>query len=203
MAARKARKAQAKAESSEDEAFEALLDYLKRNRGFDFTGYKRSTLMRRVSKRMHEVGIDRFVAYQDFLEVDPDEFGFLFNTILINITGFFRDTAGVGVPRCRGGAGDPRSEEARPADPALERGLRLRRGGLLARDGLRRGDGRGRLPLARQDLRHRHRRRGARRRAPRRVLGARHGGGARRAARQVLHARAATRSRSAPDCAAR
>jgi two-component system, chemotaxis family, CheB/CheR fusion protein len=75
----------------ENHAFEALLDYLKRNRGFDFTGYRRSTLVRRVSKRMHEVGIDGFVAYQDFLEVHPDEFGFLFNTILINITSFFRD----------------------------------------------------------------------------------------------------------------
>ena len=28
--------------------FEALLDYLKHSRGFDFTGYKRSSLMRRV-----------------------------------------------------------------------------------------------------------------------------------------------------------
>ena len=93
MAARKARKAQAPAKSgSDDHAFEALLDYLKRNRGFDFTGYKRSTLMRRVSKRMHEVGVDRYAAYQDFLEVHPDEFGFVFNTILINITSFFRDT---------------------------------------------------------------------------------------------------------------
>ena len=40
---------------AENHAFEALLDYLKRNRGFDFTGYKRSTLVRRVSKRMGEV----------------------------------------------------------------------------------------------------------------------------------------------------
>ncbi len=45
----------------EDHAFEALLDYLKRNRGFDFTGYKRATLMRRVGKRMQEVGIDDYV----------------------------------------------------------------------------------------------------------------------------------------------
>jgi two-component system, chemotaxis family, CheB/CheR fusion protein len=94
MAARKARKGQIQAKAdSEEVAFEALLEYLKHNRGFDFTGYKRSTLMRRVSKRMYEVGIDRYAAYQDFLEVHPDEFGFLFNTILINITGFFRDTA--------------------------------------------------------------------------------------------------------------
>ena len=32
--------------------FELLLEHLKRTRGFDFTGYKRSSLMRRVQKRM-------------------------------------------------------------------------------------------------------------------------------------------------------
>ena len=38
--------------------FEALLDYLKRSRGFDFTGYKRSSLMRRVIKRTQMVGVE-------------------------------------------------------------------------------------------------------------------------------------------------
>ena len=36
-----------------DEDFETLLNYLKATRGFDFTGYKRATLMRRVTKRMN------------------------------------------------------------------------------------------------------------------------------------------------------
>jgi two-component system CheB/CheR fusion protein len=34
-----------------DPQFESLLDFLRLNRGFDFTGYKRSSLMRRVNKR--------------------------------------------------------------------------------------------------------------------------------------------------------
>ncbi|MEN3285552.1 MAG: two-component system, chemotaxis family, CheB/CheR fusion protein [Solirubrobacteraceae bacterium] len=72
-------------------ALDVLLDYLKRTRGFDFTGYKRTTLGRRVAKRMEAVGVDSHAAYVDFLEVHPDEFAFLFNTILINVTGFFRD----------------------------------------------------------------------------------------------------------------
>jgi two-component system CheB/CheR fusion protein len=76
---------------SKDEQFELLLEYLKRQRGFDFTGYKRSSLRRRVEKRMHEVKIEEFSDYQDYLEVHPDEFGALFNTILINVTAFFRD----------------------------------------------------------------------------------------------------------------
>jgi two-component system, chemotaxis family, CheB/CheR fusion protein len=74
-----------------DPAFERLLEYLKEVRGFDFTGYKRASLMRRVLHQMHRVGIAHFDQYQDYLEVHPEEFTHLFNTILINVTGFFRD----------------------------------------------------------------------------------------------------------------
>jgi two-component system, chemotaxis family, CheB/CheR fusion protein len=74
-----------------DSQFEALLRHLKEHRGFDFTGYKRSSLMRRVDRRMARVGIEGYAQYQDYLEVHPDEFTALFNTILINVTGFFRD----------------------------------------------------------------------------------------------------------------
>jgi two-component system CheB/CheR fusion protein len=74
-----------------DVDFENLLQYLRSNRGFDFTGYKRSTLMRRVTKQMQYLNIESFANYQDYLEVHPDEFKALFNTILINVTAFFRD----------------------------------------------------------------------------------------------------------------
>ncbi|RBY90828.1 CheR family methyltransferase [Blastococcus sp. TF02A-26] len=74
-----------------DTAFEALLVYLREQRGFDFTGYKRPSLVRRVRRRMSEVGISGFAEYQDLLEVHPEEFAPLFNTILINVTSFFRD----------------------------------------------------------------------------------------------------------------
>src|SRR5438477_9571946 len=71
--------------------FEALLNYLKRSRGFDFTGYKRASLMRRIDKRMELISVESYSSYVDYLEVHPDEFVQLFNTILINVTGFFRD----------------------------------------------------------------------------------------------------------------
>jgi two-component system CheB/CheR fusion protein len=71
--------------------FEALLSYLKVSRGFDFTAYKRSSLMRRTLVRMQNIGVSGFANYQDYLQVDPEEFTRLFNTILINVTGFFRD----------------------------------------------------------------------------------------------------------------
>src|SRR6478672_6610753 len=71
--------------------FVRLLDYLKANRGFDFSGYKLSSLIRRVQKRMAQMGVASYVDYIDYLEVHPDEFLPLFNTVLINVTGFFRD----------------------------------------------------------------------------------------------------------------
>jgi two-component system, chemotaxis family, CheB/CheR fusion protein len=73
------------------EELEALLSYLKQTRGFDFTVYKRPTLMRRMLVRMEAAGMGSFADYLDYLQVDPDEFTRLFNTILINVTSFFRD----------------------------------------------------------------------------------------------------------------
>jgi two-component system CheB/CheR fusion protein len=73
--------------------FEALLNHIKRTRGFDFTGYKRTSLLRRFQKRMQMLDIDSYSAYTDYLEVHPDEFALLFDTILINVTSFFRDPA--------------------------------------------------------------------------------------------------------------
>jgi two-component system, chemotaxis family, CheB/CheR fusion protein len=77
--------------SQPDASFETLLVHLKENRGFDFTGYKRSSLTRRVNRRMAQIGVSDYAKYLDYLEVHTEEFTALFNTILINVTGFFRD----------------------------------------------------------------------------------------------------------------
>jgi two-component system, chemotaxis family, CheB/CheR fusion protein len=71
--------------------FEEILQHLHQVRGFDFTAYKRASLLRRVTKRMEAVGIESFEAYYDYLQLHQDEFDALFNTILINVTSFFRD----------------------------------------------------------------------------------------------------------------
>jgi two-component system, chemotaxis family, CheB/CheR fusion protein len=77
--------------SQADASFETLLLFLKESRGFDFTGYKRSSLTRRVNRRMTQVGVTDYTEYLDYLELHTEEFTALFNTILINVTGFFRD----------------------------------------------------------------------------------------------------------------
>ncbi|HET7226761.1 MAG TPA: protein-glutamate O-methyltransferase CheR [Candidatus Eisenbacteria bacterium] len=68
-----------------------LLEYLRRSRGFDFGAYKRPSLQRRIHKRMQTVGVETVPEYVDHLEAHPDEFARLFDTILINVTGFLRD----------------------------------------------------------------------------------------------------------------
>jgi two-component system CheB/CheR fusion protein len=70
---------------------EALLENLRDGRGFDFSGYKRATLQRRINKRMSEVAVESYGDYVDYLEANPREFAELFNMILINVTSFFRD----------------------------------------------------------------------------------------------------------------
>jgi two-component system CheB/CheR fusion protein len=79
------------AESAKTPELDALLEFVKDSRGFDFTGYKRSSIHRRIAKRMSEVGVDRYEDYIDYLQLHGEEFAQLFNTLLINVTAFFRD----------------------------------------------------------------------------------------------------------------
>src|SRR5215217_1320154 len=79
------------ASEAEDPAFEELLAFIRSERGFDYTGYKRASLMRRFDKRIQQVGVDSYEGYREYLAENPDEFVDLFNTILINVTAFFRD----------------------------------------------------------------------------------------------------------------
>jgi two-component system CheB/CheR fusion protein len=74
-----------------DPGLARLLQHMRSTRGFDFTGYKTSSLTRRIRKRMDAVHCATFDDYRVYLGENPDEFNELFNTILINVTGFFRD----------------------------------------------------------------------------------------------------------------
>jgi two-component system CheB/CheR fusion protein len=74
-----------------DTTLEELVAFVKASRGFDFTGYKRTTIQRRLAKRMAAVDAERYEDYLDYLELHGEEFAELFNALLINTTGFFRD----------------------------------------------------------------------------------------------------------------
>ncbi|QDH17129.1 chemotaxis protein CheB [Swingsia samuiensis] len=60
--------------------------------GHDFSGYKHSTLIRRIARRMHVVGIDSPHEYLLRMQKDHSEAQALFRDLLINVTKFFRDT---------------------------------------------------------------------------------------------------------------
>ena len=68
-----------------------MLEYLRLTRGFDFTSYKRPSLRRRIEKRMGTVGVETMPRYRGYLDANDGEVHALFDTILINVTGFFRD----------------------------------------------------------------------------------------------------------------
>jgi two-component system CheB/CheR fusion protein len=78
---------------TEDDGFESVLAFIRNSRAFDLTGYKRTTLRRRFDRRMQAVGVESYADYLDHLQVRPEEFGLLFDMVLINVTSFFRDEA--------------------------------------------------------------------------------------------------------------
>ncbi len=75
-----------------DRSLESLLDYLHGARGVNFGGYKRSTLRRRIDRRIKTLGMGEDIdAYREHLRENPDELTLLFDSIFINVTSFFRD----------------------------------------------------------------------------------------------------------------
>jgi len=68
-----------------------ILGLLQRETGHDLTGYKPSTVGRRIHKRLLLSGARTLADYADEVERDPAERTRLFNDLLIGVTCFFRD----------------------------------------------------------------------------------------------------------------
>jgi two-component system, chemotaxis family, CheB/CheR fusion protein len=78
---------------NKDITLKELLQELAEQRGFDFRGYKPTTLERRLRRRMFQLNLGSYSDYREYLEKNPKELNELLNTILINVTEFFRDPA--------------------------------------------------------------------------------------------------------------
>ncbi|HEY6253366.1 MAG TPA: CheR family methyltransferase [Candidatus Angelobacter sp.] len=74
-----------------EQALKELVRELAEERGVDFRGYKPTTLERRIRRRMQQLNIDTFEEYGAFIRTKPAETTELLNTVLINVTRFFRD----------------------------------------------------------------------------------------------------------------
>jgi two-component system CheB/CheR fusion protein len=68
-----------------------VCDHLRHRLGHDFSQYKRSTMLRRVQRRMQVVGAATGAEYLERLQNKADEARLLFRDLLINVTCFFRD----------------------------------------------------------------------------------------------------------------
>jgi len=64
---------------------------LRLAKGVDFTSYKRSTIMRRINRRLLLQKIDGIDKYAAFLRKNPSEMETLYQDVLINVTSFFRE----------------------------------------------------------------------------------------------------------------
>jgi chemotaxis methyl-accepting protein methylase/flagellar motility protein MotE (MotC chaperone) len=74
-------------------AFDKICILLRERTGNDFSLYKKSTVYRRVERRMGLHQIDRIAHYVHYLRENPQELDLLFKELLIGVTSFFRDPA--------------------------------------------------------------------------------------------------------------
>ncbi len=75
----------------EAETLQRILAQVHARTGHDFTQYKRSTILRRVERRMQLNGFSTLDAYLAYLRGNGTEAQAMFNDILIGVTNFFRD----------------------------------------------------------------------------------------------------------------
>ncbi|MDP2045371.1 MAG: chemotaxis protein CheB, partial [Deltaproteobacteria bacterium] len=71
--------------------FNRILGLLKAETGVDFTHYKHSTIQRRILRRLALDRVENLADYVTYLEAHRSEIKNLYEDILINVTGFFRE----------------------------------------------------------------------------------------------------------------
>jgi two-component system CheB/CheR fusion protein len=74
-------------------AVEKVCVLLRSQTGHDFSLYKRSTVYRRIERRMGLHQLDSIADYVRYLQESPQETQLLFKELLIGVTSFFRDPA--------------------------------------------------------------------------------------------------------------
>ncbi|MEX2534961.1 MAG: chemotaxis protein CheB [Trueperaceae bacterium] len=78
-------------EEGEAETLRQIFGQIHRKTGHDFSEYKRSTVFRRLGRRMQLQGVDRLGDYLGHLRAEPAEAEALVREFLISVTHFFRD----------------------------------------------------------------------------------------------------------------
>ena len=84
-------------EPGDEEPLHRILTFLRSKTGHDFLRYKRSTIYRRLARRLHVHKIETLAAYLNLLKSKPEEVQNLFHDLLISVTTFFRDPLAFGA----------------------------------------------------------------------------------------------------------
>ncbi|EHP86028.1 MCP methyltransferase/methylesterase, CheR/CheB with PAS/PAC sensor [Geobacter metallireducens RCH3] len=82
-----------KLEDKELSALDKIVILLRSETGNDFSLYKKSTLYRRIERRMGIHQIDSIAGYVRYIQANHQELELLFKEFLIGVTSFFRDPA--------------------------------------------------------------------------------------------------------------
>jgi two-component system CheB/CheR fusion protein len=77
--------------SKTESAIEKICVLLRSQTGHDFSQYKRSTVYRRIERRMGLHQVDSIAGYLRYMQESPQEITLLFKELLIGVTSFFRD----------------------------------------------------------------------------------------------------------------
>jgi two-component system, chemotaxis family, CheB/CheR fusion protein len=75
----------------DEELLRRILAHLRVRTGHDFSKYKRSTVLRRIARRMQVTRADDLKEYYDVMRDNADEAQALLGDLLISVTTFFRD----------------------------------------------------------------------------------------------------------------
>lgn len=73
------------------ESLQKVFFHLRSKTGHDFSAYKKSTILRRIERRMHVHQISGLDKYARYMQEHPEEARSLFKELLIGVTSFFRD----------------------------------------------------------------------------------------------------------------
>ncbi|GAC1310700.1 MAG: chemotaxis protein CheB [Mucilaginibacter sp.] len=80
-----------KAAIQSSNAIQKILMLLRSHTGNDFSLYKKSTVTRRIDRRIAFLQLPDYDSYVNYLQDNPQEADTLFNELLIGVTKFFRD----------------------------------------------------------------------------------------------------------------
>jgi len=68
-----------------------IIDYLFKHRGVDFSGYSHSTIEHQLGQRLNKTNTETVPEYIGYIKSHPDELNHLIDSLIINVSSFFRD----------------------------------------------------------------------------------------------------------------